>query len=124
MSYFLTNDFEHTVETFEPLVDSQETNLDFLYVLGIAYGRLKRTEESTRTFEQLVRAGGDSAQLHLLMGKAHLDLDELSLAQDELEKSVALDRQNCTLPTTTSEWFIRSKGNWIRQRPSIQRKCN
>ena len=91
MSYFLTNDFAHTVETFGPLVESQKTNLDFLYVLGISYGRLKRTEESTRTFEQLVRAGGDSAQLHLLMGKAHLDLEELSLAQGELEKSVALD---------------------------------
>ena len=38
-----------------------------------------------------MRVGGDSAQLHLLMGTAHLDLEELSLAQDDLEKSVALD---------------------------------
>ena len=91
MCYFLTFDFGPAATTLEPLHESQKTNLDFLYVLGIAYQKLGRTQDSTLTFEQLVRAGGDSAQLHLLMGKAHLDLSEISLAQAELEKAISLD---------------------------------
>jgi tetratricopeptide (TPR) repeat protein len=91
MCYFLTDDFAQAVATLEPLRDSQKTNLDFLYVLGIAYQKLRRTEDAAQTFGQLVGAGGNSAQLHLLMGKAHLDLSEISLAQAELEKAVALD---------------------------------
>ncbi len=81
MSYFLTDDFARTAATLAPLFDRQKSNLDYLYVLGIAYAKLQRPEDSARTFEQMVRAGGDSPQLHLLMGKAHLDLLEISLAQ-------------------------------------------
>jgi len=45
-----------------------------LFVRGICYGKLKREKESEKAFDQLVRAGGDIAHLHFLLGKAYLDL--------------------------------------------------
>jgi len=90
LSYFMTDDYAHTVQTLEPLSSQEKTDLDYLYVMGICCGKLKRQTDSDKTFEQLVLAGGETGHMQLLPGKAYLDLFEIPSAQKELEKAVAL----------------------------------
>jgi len=53
MCHFVIDDYESTVRTLEPLWTREQNNLDFLFVLGIAYGKLKRTQDSEKTFERV-----------------------------------------------------------------------
>lgn len=88
---FLTDDFAGAIQRLEPFWEQEKENLEYLFMLGVAYGTLKRETEEARAFDQLIRAGGDSAHLHLLLGKAYLDLYNEPKAREELEKAVAAD---------------------------------
>jgi tetratricopeptide (TPR) repeat protein len=91
MCHFVLSDYEPTVRTLEPLYAQEKNNLDFLFVMGICYGKLKRDTDSEKAFAQLVRVGGDTPHMHLLLGKAYLDLYVNQKARDELDKAVADD---------------------------------
>jgi Flp pilus assembly protein TadD len=79
------------VTALEPIRDQEQDDLDFLYMLAIAYGQLKRSSDSARICEQLVRVGGDTPHMHLLMGKVYLDTYQNAKAEDELVSAVAGD---------------------------------
>ena len=81
---FMTDDFQNAVDALQPIMEKEQNDLEYLFMLGISYGMLKRDEESQRTFAQLVEAGGDTPHLHLLLGKAYLALDQLADADREL----------------------------------------
>jgi len=91
MSYFMEDEYQHALVTLEPLASGEQDNLDFLFVEGICYGKLKREKESEKAFDQLVRVGGDTAHLHFLLGKAYLDLYINQHAITELQKSITFD---------------------------------
>jgi Flp pilus assembly protein TadD len=74
MCHFVLDQYQPAVDTLEPLAAGQPDDIDLLFVLGICYGKLKRTGDSEKRFAQLVGAGGDSPHTHLLLGKAYLDL--------------------------------------------------
>jgi tetratricopeptide (TPR) repeat protein len=84
---FMTDDFQATVDSLQPLFAQQANDLEYLFMLGISYGMLKRTEESQQVFAQLVKAGGDTPHLHLLLGKAYLALGNLKTADEELAEA-------------------------------------
>ncbi len=42
-------------------------------MLGTAYGKTKRGEDSREALEQMVRMGGETPYMRLLLGKAYLD---------------------------------------------------
>jgi tetratricopeptide (TPR) repeat protein len=90
ISYFMEDDCQHATDALEPLAGGEKKNLDFLFVQGICYGKLKREKESEEVFGQLVRVGGDTAYLHLLLGKAYLDLYENQHAITELRRCISL----------------------------------
>ncbi len=81
---FMTDDFQSAVDALQPIMEKEQSDLEYLFMLGISYGMLKRDQESRRTFAQLVEAGGDTPHLHLLLGKAYLALDQLADADREL----------------------------------------
>jgi tetratricopeptide (TPR) repeat protein len=84
---FMTDDFQATVDSLQPLFTQEANDLEYLFMLGISYGMLKKTEESQQVFAQLVKAGGDTPQLHLLLGKAYLALGDLKEADIELAQA-------------------------------------
>jgi tetratricopeptide (TPR) repeat protein len=59
--------------------------LNYLYVLGIAANKAKRSDLEQRSLARLVETGQNSPEFHLLMGKAHLNRQEYDDAIDELE---------------------------------------
>jgi tetratricopeptide (TPR) repeat protein len=85
--HFMMDDFENAVGELAVLRDSGQQDLEYLFMLGVSYGKLKRTADAEQSFGQLVRAGGDTPHLHELLGKAYLALNDYPNAQTELEKA-------------------------------------
>jgi tetratricopeptide (TPR) repeat protein len=94
-SYFFTDRFVEATDTLEPLWAQQSRDLNYLYVLGIAADRAERKELGDRALERMVEVGGDSAEVHLLMGKAMLNLESYDQALKEL---TAAAQENPSLP--------------------------
>jgi tetratricopeptide (TPR) repeat protein len=89
LCYFATRDYEHTVEMLAPLPDKEKRSIDFLFMQGISYGKLNQKAESQKAFDELVRVGGESPQMHLLLGKLYLDFFYNEQAALELNKAIA-----------------------------------
>jgi len=114
---FMTDDFAAAVDALAPIMDREHDDLEYLFMLGISYGILKRTEDSQQVFERLVKAGGDTPHFHLLLGKAYLALGQVEKAESELQRAVAseplpyahyymgvLDRQTGKLELASGEF--------------------
>lgn len=87
MCLFEIGDFAAASHELSTIADQERQDLDFLFVLGIAYGKSGQTELSAETFSRLVQAGGDTSHLHLLMGKAFVELRDDVQADRELKKA-------------------------------------
>lgn len=87
--HFMMDEFAAAVSELAPLQDRERNDLEYLFMLGISYGKLKRAEDARQAFVQLIQAGGDTPHLHLLLGKAYLALDDFSSAQTQLENAAA-----------------------------------
>ena len=77
------------MEALEPLSAQEENNLDFLFMQGISYGKLNKPEESKKAFDRMVKIGGQSAEMHLLLAKLYIDFHYNKQAMEELQKAVA-----------------------------------
>ena len=86
LCYFFTERYADATSMLEPLWAQASNQLNYLYVLGIAAGKsgATRTWNSAR-LGRLVETGQDSAELHLLLGKAHINREEYDDAIKELE---------------------------------------
>ncbi len=91
MSQFMVDDYMAAAQALEPIFPVERDNLDYLSVLGICYGRLRRSAESARMFARLDKLGASTPRSHLLLGKAYLDLFDDRKAQIELERAIAED---------------------------------
>jgi tetratricopeptide (TPR) repeat protein len=95
LCYFAIRDYKHTVEMLAPLSDKQEHNIDFLFMQGISYGKLNQKAKSEKAFDEMVRVGGQSPQMHLLLAKLYVDFYYNQQAAVELNKAIA---QNPNMP--------------------------
>jgi tetratricopeptide (TPR) repeat protein len=91
LCYFFTGKYTEAAHTLEFLWPEQAQNLAYLYVLGVAAQHAKLADLEKRALDHLVAIGGDSAQFHLFMGKAHLNRDENVEAVGELSHAAQLD---------------------------------
>jgi tetratricopeptide (TPR) repeat protein len=91
LCYFFTEQYTDASTTLEPLWAKESHQLNYLYVLGIAANKAKRPELEERALSRLVDIGQNSAEFHLLMGKAHLNREEYDEALTELETAAKAD---------------------------------
>jgi tetratricopeptide (TPR) repeat protein len=91
LCYFFTGKYTEAAHTLEFLWPEQAGNFAYLYVLGVAADHAKLPDLEKRALDHLVAIGGDTAQFHLFMGKAHLNRDENVEAVSELSHAAALD---------------------------------
>ncbi len=101
LCYFFTERYAAAAGVLEPLWPQASNQLNYLYVLGISAGKSARPELEQRAFGRLVETGQDSAELHLLLGKAHINREEYDDAIKELELAA---KANPTLRSFTSIW--------------------
>ena len=91
LCYFFNQRYAEAANTLEPLWGQASDQLNFLYVLGIAANKAGRSGLEQRALGRLVETGQDTAEFHLLMGKAHLNRQEYDEAIAELESAAKAD---------------------------------
>ena len=84
LCYFFTQDYSAAARTLEPLEQQESSDLNYLYVLAISAWKSKQPQLEQRTMARLVEVGGDTAEFHLLMGKARFNREEYDEAIKEL----------------------------------------
>jgi Flp pilus assembly protein TadD len=85
LCYFFTERYADATSMLDPLWPQASNQLNYLYVLGIAAGKSAHPELEQRALGKLVESGQDSAELHLLQGKAHINREEYDDAIKELK---------------------------------------
>src|SRR4030095_15929710 len=89
--YFFTERWVEAVDMLESLWPQQSSQLNYLYVLGIAADKAERKELGERALTRLVEIGQDSAELHLLLGNAQLNEEAYDDAVKELSAAAEAD---------------------------------
>lgn len=91
LCYFFTDRDAEGARTLESIWSQESGEMNYLYVLGVAAEQAKLTDLQNRALARLAEVGQDSAELHLLMGKAELNRLEYDKATSELERAAEID---------------------------------
>jgi tetratricopeptide (TPR) repeat protein len=91
LCYFFGDRWADTIATLEPLWKQASDQLNYLYVLGIAAHKTNNSALEDKALGRLVEIGQNSAEFHLLMGKARLNRGEDDEAIKELEAAARAD---------------------------------
>ncbi|MGH9326874.1 MAG: tetratricopeptide repeat protein [Terriglobia bacterium] len=91
ISYFLLGECRPALDALAPIMSQEKSDLDYLFVLGACYAKMNRASNSKSVLLQLVKAGGNSPHLHLLLAQAYLGLQENALARQEIESALVGD---------------------------------
>jgi tetratricopeptide (TPR) repeat protein len=91
LCYFFNDRWSDAVSALEPLWETASNQLNYLYVLGISAHKIENSALEEKALGRLVAIGQDSAEFHLLMGKAHLNRGEDDEALKELETAARMD---------------------------------
>jgi tetratricopeptide (TPR) repeat protein len=91
LCYFFADRWADAVNMLEPLWGRESSNLEYLYVLTIAAQRAGRKDLDEKALAQLVQVGGNSAEFHLFMGKAHLNLEQYDMALTQFQAAAKAD---------------------------------
>ena len=91
LCYFFTERYPDTVQALQPLWPQESGNLNYLYVVAIAAGKAGRAELDQKATARLIEVGRGSAELHLLIGKAHVAHADDEKALAEFEQAARID---------------------------------
>ena len=72
LCYFFTERYAEALRTLKPLWNQESKDMTYLYVMSVASGETNQRALENRAVEQLLEVGGDSPEMHLLIGKADL----------------------------------------------------
>jgi tetratricopeptide (TPR) repeat protein len=75
----------------EPLWGQASGQLNYLYVLGRAAEKTKNTALEEKAYGRMAEVGQNTPELHLIMGKAHLNREEYDDAVRELQTAAQAD---------------------------------
>ena len=92
-AYVQSGKFVQAVEPFTRVAIASP-EVDNLYPLAVCLLQTKRPEDKTRAvavFDQMKKIAGDSGSLHVLIGRAYRDADEMHSAVSEFQLAIALD---------------------------------
>ena len=91
LCYFFNERWSETVATLEPIWGQASDQLNYLYVLGRAAEISKNTALEEKAYARMAEVGQGSAQLRMIIGKAHLNRGEDDDAVRELEAAAEAD---------------------------------
>jgi tetratricopeptide (TPR) repeat protein len=87
---FYTQRYRETVQVLQPLWQTRTNDFVYMYVLGTSASQVGMTELEDRAFLQLAKLGTDTAEFHLLIGRAYLNRFEPDKAAVEFEQAATL----------------------------------
>jgi tetratricopeptide (TPR) repeat protein len=91
VSYFLSNQFGKTVETFQPLLKDLPDDPGVLYALGISLDRTGNSQMATRVFRRMLEKNPNDAGIHVLLGRASASQNQYTPALEEFSRALELD---------------------------------
>jgi len=91
LCYFFKERYAEAARTLEPLWPQQSANLNYLYVLSIAANKAGLSDLDQRATSHLVEIGHDSAEFHVIIGKAHVAERMYDRALAEFEQAARID---------------------------------
>jgi tetratricopeptide (TPR) repeat protein len=91
LCYFFTERYADAVHALQDLWPQESNDLNYLYVLGNAADKAGNTELQDRALSRFVELGQNTAEYHLLMGKAFLNREENDKALAELQQAEQSD---------------------------------
>src|SRR5215469_15151892 len=86
-----TNEFAAAARTLTPLWEQMSDNVMYLYVLSIAAHESGEKPLDEKAGKQMLAVGGNSPELHMILGKAHYHHQEYDPALEEFQKALAAD---------------------------------
>jgi tetratricopeptide (TPR) repeat protein len=92
-AYVQSGKFIEAVEPFSRIAKASP-EVDNLYPLAVCLLQTKRPEDKARAFavfDQMKKLAGDSGSLHVLIGRAYRDADDMPSAVSEFQHAIALD---------------------------------
>lgn len=81
---------QDVIRVLEPEKQQYQDDLALAYMLGTALIREKRVDEGQVLVDRILR-NGDSAEAHLMLGSAKMNVSDFAGARDEFAKAVALN---------------------------------
>jgi tetratricopeptide (TPR) repeat protein len=81
---------DDVIRILEPMEQAYPDDLAIAYLLGTALIREKRVEEGQVLVDKIMH-NGDSAEAHLMLGTAKMNVQDFAGAREEFAKAVALD---------------------------------
>jgi len=93
LSYFMTNNFQKSAETFRPILDSLPDTPSLLYAAGISLARSGDSQGASAIFRRMLEHGSNSAEVHLFLGQAHDSQKEDADALEEFARALELNPQ-------------------------------
>ena len=81
---------DDVIRVLEPAEQKYPDDLGIAYLLGTALIRQKRVDEGQILVDRILR-NGDSAEAHLMLGTAKMNVQDFAGARDEFAKAVALN---------------------------------
>jgi len=83
-------EYKRAIALLDPLERETPDDLALSYLLGTALIRDQQTERGSQVIDRILRHG-DSAEAHLLLATAKLNVHDVSGAQQDLEKAIELN---------------------------------
>src|SRR5919202_709509 len=91
MSYFVTEAYASAAEALARVADLRPENVALSYTLALALIKQGKTEEANRRIQQMIERGGNSPQLHIVLGQAYYEQGDTAKSLEELGAALALD---------------------------------
>jgi tetratricopeptide (TPR) repeat protein len=91
LSYFFTQEYAQAATTLHAIWPSLDNDIAYLYVLGLAADKAGQNAVSEKAWGRLTEIGADTAQFHMLMGKAYYNRGDPDKAIPEFEAAEKLD---------------------------------
>ncbi len=84
-----TEHYPDAVTTLQSLWTERSGDVMYLYVLGIAAHNAGNDALDQQALSRMIEVGGDSAELHFILGKSYLNRHEENAAVPELNRAIA-----------------------------------
>jgi tetratricopeptide (TPR) repeat protein len=91
LSYFMVENYPRASDLLSEVISSQPPEVGLYYTLALSLIKQNRQEAADRVIQQMVLIGGNTPQLHILLGQAYYERGETTKAVDELNGALALD---------------------------------
>src|SRR6266566_4381041 len=85
LSYFMLEDYAKTSQLLSDVIVARPFNVGVYYTLALSLIKERKQDKADQVIQQMVALGGNTPQLHILLGQAYNEQGETAKALEELQ---------------------------------------